>query len=283
MTSEADTGGFQADGLMPGRYLVQASLAGAGASTVVEVNLAEAPSLESVDLVLGRVGRVTGMVRNADTLEPVSGARVIPDLPGWRNLDARTDALGRFVLLDAPGRCLRPRGGGPGYMEGSVSLSAATGDRGPVTVDLAPRGLPCVVGSAGTVGRRRISPSCCVRRPDLSARGAPMRPAVTPSRICPRVFYQIAVGAPGGGWMWGEDFQIQSGGRVATRDFRLDEAASVSGRCLQSDGTTPLAGIGVALRRGGETVAQAETDPFGRYAFSSGNRGPAISCRPDPA
>jgi hypothetical protein len=266
LASEEGTGGFQANGLAPGRYRVHASFLGLGASGEVEVNLVDREGVEAVELVLGRAGRVTGVVRDADSLEPVSGARVGVDLPGWRHLQARSDVQGRFVLLDAPAGAGALAVEARGYMAGSAVLSAAAGDRGPVTIDLSPHGG--VVGQVSRAGRPLADFAILLRSSD-----GPFRETRTDASgryafaDLPEGGYWMAVGAGDGAWRWEDDFEVGPGRRQTTRDFRLDAAASVMGLCLQSGGTAPQAGILVALRRNGEIVARAETDGAGRYAF----------------
>ena len=113
-------GRFELRGVTPGAWGLLVAGPGTSLERITEISVAEGARIDLGDISLTRGQRVTGQVRDAAG-DPVAGARVaIGDLEGdhdplqrWfsGDLDATTDARGRFVLDGVPARSpgARPR------------------------------------------------------------------------------------------------------------------------------------------------------------------------------
>jgi hypothetical protein len=259
-------GAFVAASLAPGIYLVSAAKTGAGASSETRVSILTPNQTSVVDLTLETVGSIAGRVVHADSGRSVAGARVFVDLPGWRGLTALTGADGGFLLAQAPSAACNLVATALGFDEGATVLAIAAGHRAGVTINVVPHGT--VIGRATRKGKAGAGLRVLLTRPE-----GPFLEATTGAdgsyqfSNLPAGTYSIGLGEWSGPWWWGADLRLESGTREVRRDFQLDESGTISGRCLASDGQTPMRGVVVSLSSSNQVVAQVMTEADGRFGF----------------
>jgi hypothetical protein len=154
-TYEHTDGAWSIEGLAAGEYGVVVEADEGMAST--KVTLAAGEDKTGVDLEMARPGEVRGTIVDADTHEPVVGARVIAaDATGTTRrratdaLDTRniTDATGAFRVQAGPGAVaieVAPPPGPKSYLKLTVAVMVDPG----ATVDLGAIELPAPCLSAG--------------------------------------------------------------------------------------------------------------------------------------
>ena len=263
-TSDA-TGAFTCEGLPPGRYTLRASAAGYGASLPVEITMPASLTTQTTSLWLLAAGRITGFVRDADTLAPLAGVFVGSD--AYPPLDdiVYTAADGSFTLNNLAAGIYTLTAVTNNYMLTDVIVTNTGMATPPVTI------LMGKAGSVSGVVRRNGQPAggAAVM---LRAPGGQFR-ALTAGddgaygvRNLPTGTYHIAAGSPGGPLQDWHTFTVAP----AQRDWAIDlaiSAARLAGRVMAADGTTPVYNARVTLVSGADEITSTRTDSDGRYAF----------------
>lgn len=257
-------GGFVIDGVFVGPFAVTARDPRTGLAAAGEGRVSFEGEDVRVSLTLRAAGQIVGTVRASDEETPVAGAIVTVD-PGGRRVVA--DALGRFRVEGLPlGRyavTAQPAGGAD---RGRIDVDLLEADRD-VMADVTLRGLGVVEVTVRDAGGGSVANT----RVTLEGRTGFVQSLVAVSGVDGLARFEgviaggfgVAATEPLSG-LSGEVASSVLAGEVVGVELRLEGAATVTGRAVAADGSTPVRGIRVRLSPSERDVF---TDAAGRFRF----------------
>lgn len=258
-------GAFTCDGLAPGRYTLHAGAPGFGASLPVELTMPASLATQTTSLWLTAAGRITGVVRDADSSAALAGVYVGSDAYPPPDTLIYTAADGSFTLDDLAAGIYTVTAITDSYMLTDVIVTNTGMATPPVTIRMSKAGS--VTGVVRRNGQPASGAAVMLRAP-----GGQFRELTADDngaygvRNLPTGTYHVAAGMPGGPLQDWHTFTVAPAQRDWTIDLNIS-AARLAGRVFSADGTTPVYNASVTLVSGADAITTTRSDIEGRYAF----------------